>query len=268
VEQHRKLVYRLAHRLARILPRAIDLSDLTQIGFISLLQAWEDFDSARGAQFKTYAAVRIRGAMLDEVRRQLQGARSLWRQSRAVKRVRSAIENELGRAASNDEVAARMGVSRTELDDITVQVCACLASGEGPETETVDAAPDQFEQIANQQFREALSAALSALPAREQEILRLLYWEGRTQREIAVRHRISESMVSQLCAQAMRRLREQLAERCGSMLDLSDGPYQSAGLAEVVATSCRERARDSGSSMSKPNRLSSASSDCMPISDF
>jgi RNA polymerase sigma factor for flagellar operon FliA len=114
VMQNVDLVKRIAHHLAARLPSTVDVDDLMQSGMVGLIEAAGNFDSSRGASFETYAGIRIRGAMLDDIRKHDWTPRSVHHKYRQVADAIHAIEAETGRASSNEEVAARLGISIDE----------------------------------------------------------------------------------------------------------------------------------------------------------
>ena len=114
VETHALLVKRIAHHLLARLPRSIQLDDLVQAGMLGLLEAVKQYDATKGASFETYAGIRIRGHMLDEVRRNDWVPRSVYRNSRMIAQAVKTVENHLGREAKDHEVAAQLELTLDE----------------------------------------------------------------------------------------------------------------------------------------------------------
>lgn len=220
VERHAPLVARIAHHLKGRLPQTVELDDLIQAGMIGLLEAARNFSQERGASFETFAGIRIRGAMLDEVRRNDWVPRSVYRKSRELSRAIREIELHTGREAQPAAIAARMGVSLPEYHQLLQDVnCARVVSVEdlGYEDESV------LEQIANTddggsealarlQLRSQMSEAIASLPEREGMVLSLYYDEELNLREIGDVLSVSESRVCQLHGQAVSRLRARMTE--------------------------------------------------------
>lgn len=209
------LVKRIAHHLAARLPATIDINDLMQAGMIGLLEAAKNFDPARGASFDTYAGIRIRGSMLDEVRKNDWTPRSVHQKSRRVSEAVRAIEFETGRPAESQEIAKRLGISVDAYHAILRDTAGCRLfsleesmdehgyRGDLPtsDTETPDQALDKS------QFRSGLADAIKKLPEREQMVLSLYYEQELNLKEIGEILGVSESRVCQIHGQAMVRLR-------------------------------------------------------------
>ncbi|MEX2257876.1 MAG: RNA polymerase sigma factor FliA [Woeseia sp.] len=215
VSQSIGLVKRIACHLAARLPSNVELDDLMQAGMIGLLEAAGNFDATRGASFDTYAGIRIRGAMLDEVRKLDWTPRSVHQKHRQVGDAMRAIEAASGRPASGPEIAEKLGLSPDEYHAILRDTAGCRLfslddsyDGEGPARDipAVDsAAPDQI--LARAQLGEQIAAAIACLPEREQLVLSLYYERDLNLKEIGAVLDVSESRVCQIHGQAMIRLR-------------------------------------------------------------
>src|SRR5690606_4929039 len=125
VMRHAELVKRIAYHLAGRLPASVDVEDLIQAGMLGLLEAASNYTANRGASFETYAGIRIRGAMLDALRKRDGAPRSVHRKARAAAQAMRELESEFGREARDGEVAARMGVSLEEYHRITQDAASC-----------------------------------------------------------------------------------------------------------------------------------------------
>jgi RNA polymerase sigma factor for flagellar operon FliA len=220
LERHASLVKRIAHHLLARLPSSVQLDDLVQAGLIGLIEASRNYDSSKGASFETYAGIRIRGSMIDEVRRGDWAPRSVHRNARKVQECVLQIERRTGRDATDREVATVMGISIEEYHDI-VQDSMCsklfsldeLLSGEdGMETPVPSAVASPLERIQRQDMREALAKAIAELPERERLVLALYYDEELNLKEIGQVLGVSESRVSQIHSQAAVRLRARLGD--------------------------------------------------------
>lgn len=220
VVRHAPLVKRIAYHLMGRLPDTVQLDDLIQSGMLGLLEAIKHYDAGQGASFETYAGIRIRGAMLDELRRSDWTPRSVHKKGRMVAEAIREIENTLGRDAKESEVAAHMGISIDEYNHILQDSLSCktfsveeLIQGEDGLIEGVHAATLQPEEIlVEQNFQSALATAIGELPERERLVVSLYYDEELNLREIGKVLDVSESRVSQICSQAMLRLRARLAD--------------------------------------------------------
>jgi RNA polymerase sigma factor for flagellar operon FliA len=221
VEQHAPLVKRIAlHVLAR-LPRHVELDDLYQAGMIGLLEAARNFDHTKGASFETYASIRIRGAIIDEIRKGDWAPRSVHRNARAVADTISAIEQETGRDARDDEIAERLGVSLEQYHRMVADINGVRVIGIedavsqeeniGAGTKLVDQM-DLMHEVSDARFRQALSEAIDKLPEREKLTLSLYYEQELNLKEIGLVLGISESRVCQIHGQAIARLRSRLKD--------------------------------------------------------
>lgn len=225
--QYSPLVKFVAGRVGAGLPSTVENADLVSYGLFGLIDAIEKFDHRRGLKFETYALSRIRGSIIDELRGLDWVPRSVRSRSREVERAYVELENELHRAPSDEEVAARVGIRVGELHDLFAAVSftnlaaldELMHSGEGGVTlgdTVVDhrlAAPeDAFE---SESLKEVIGGALHLIPEREQIIIALYYYEGFTLAEIGQVLGVTESRVSQLHSKAMMQLRAKLVEVSG-----------------------------------------------------
>jgi RNA polymerase sigma factor for flagellar operon FliA len=220
VIQHLPLVKRIAYHLMGRLPDTVQLDDLVQSGILGLLEAIKHYDASQGASFETYAGIRIRGAMLDELRRSDWTPRSVHKKGREAAEAMREIEMLHGRDAKDSEVAEYMGISLNEYNHILLDNLSCktfsveeLAQGEAGVIEAVYANTELPEEILAQQgFQEALAQAIQELPERERLVISLYYDEELNLREIGQVLEVSESRISQICSQALLRLRAKLAD--------------------------------------------------------
>ena len=212
--RHAELVKRIAYHLAGKLPPSVDVSDLIQAGMLGLLEAAANFSTGRGASFETYAGIRIRGAMIDALRKLDWAPRSVHRKSRAVAEAMRGIETETGHAARDSDVAARMGISLDEYHSIVQDAASCqLTNLEDSEHVGIrDTSSDPFRETADQGFRAALAKSVNELPERERLVMSLYYNDELNLREIGEVLKVTESRVCQLHGQALTRLKARLTE--------------------------------------------------------
>ncbi|HCD14236.1 MULTISPECIES: RNA polymerase sigma factor FliA [Shewanella] len=217
VEHYAPLVKRIAHHLLARLPASVQLDDLLQAGMMGLLEASSKFDGSKGAKFETFAGIRIRGAMIDEIRRGDWVPRSVHRNNRRVAQVMDELEQELGRDARDSEIAERLEMSLDEyhhiLNDVsTGKIIGIEDLGVAPDVLMSEDMPadDTFEGLAQSQFQSALTDAIKRLPERDALVLSLYYDEALNLKEIGVILEVSESRVSQIHSQAMLRLKAKL----------------------------------------------------------
>ena len=223
VMQHAGLVKRIAYHLMNRLPSSVQAEDLIQAGMMGLLEAGKNYNAQQGASFETYAGIRIRGAMIDEVRRSDWTPRSVHRKSRQVAETMREIENQQGRDASASEIAEKMDISLDEYHHILQDASGSrifsfeeLVSLDGNSGNAEDhfasgteqPSPDQG--LENEDFRQSLVKAISDLPERERLVIALYYDEEMNLREIGQVLGVSESRVCQIHSQAAMRLRSRL----------------------------------------------------------
>ncbi|WP_036312536.1 RNA polymerase sigma factor FliA [Methylophaga thiooxydans] len=220
VEQNAALVKRIAYHLIARLPASVDVEDLIQAGMIGLLDASHQFDSSQGASFETYAGIRIRGAMLDEIRRNDWAPRSVHRKAREISSTMQVIEQQKGRNASDAEVAQAMGLDISEyhqqLQDSTGHQLFSL--DEFSDNDEVHARPISSgpaapeEEVQQDDFQQAMARAIDSLPERERLLMSLYYNDELNLKEIGEVLGVSESRVSQIHSQTVIRLRSKLRD--------------------------------------------------------
>ena len=213
VMRHAELVKRIAYHLAGRLPASVEVDDLIQGGMLGLLEAAANYSEGRGASFETYAGIRIRGAMLDGLRKLDWAPRSVHRKARAVAAVVQEIERSTGRDARDTEIAERMGVPLEEYHSIVQDAASCrLAALDDTTAATAEGAADPFRETAEEGFRGALAQAIEGLPEREKLVMSLYYSEGLNLKEIGAVLKVTESRACQLHGQALVRLKARLAD--------------------------------------------------------
>ena len=214
VMRHAELVKRIAYHLAGRLPASVEVDDLIQAGMLGLLEAAANYSEGRGASFETYAGIRIRGAMLDGLRKLDWAPRSVHRKARAVAKAIREIESEIGREARDVEVAERMGMKLSDYHRIVEDSAGCqissLTTEEGEITLT-DSSADPFRDVVDEDFRAALTEAIAGLPERERLVMSLYYDDELNLKEIGAALRVSESRICQIHGQALVRLQARLA---------------------------------------------------------
>lgn len=214
------LVRHVVERVAATLPRNVDHEDLYSAGVLGLLDAHEKFDTRKGVKFETYAVWRIKGAVLDQLRALDWASRSMRRKARNLDGVTRRLDQKLGRAASEDEVARELKMSRDDfyrlLDHVRGAVLVSLdesrtSDGEDQGTLADHLADPNSEDheaaLADRQQRQVMLDTIDHLPEQERLVVALYYYEHLTLKEIGRTLGISESRVSQVHTRAMTRLR-------------------------------------------------------------
>jgi RNA polymerase sigma factor for flagellar operon FliA len=218
VEKHVQLVKRIAYHLVSRLPPSVQVQDLIQSGMIGLLEASKNYNPSQGASFETYAGIRIRGAMLDEIRRSDWTPRSVHRKVRMVAEAVRGIENEKGRDARDHEVAEALELTLEEYHKILQDAAGCRVfsfddpamMGEEPEQSMGGPSDTPLEALQKEDFHDALADSIGSLPERERMVMSLYYDEEMNLREIGEVLGVSESRVCQIHGQALIRLRARM----------------------------------------------------------
>jgi len=218
LEKHTVLVKRIAYHLMARLPASVLVDDLIQSGMIGLFEAANNFDHSKGASFETFAGIRIRGAMLDEIRRGDWTPRSVHKNSRMVSEAIKSLEAQLGRDVTDIEVAEKLDISLNEYHHILNEVSSgkIIAINDLGVDEDVFVTDDNsgyenpYQRIEKDFFKKALSQCITSLPERESLVLSLYYDEELNLREIGQVLDVSESRVSQIHSQAMHRLKARM----------------------------------------------------------
>src|SRR6186997_230125 len=213
-------VEQLARRVAATMPHSIDIGDLVQDGVIGLIDAAQRFDEGRGIKFKTFAERRVRGAMIDALRKDA-WPRGVRRQRRELEAAREELRRELGCEPSLADLAKRVGSDEKRLGRTIVRINAIESTsplantdraGESSlPTALVPSEPEQPDAAyEREQTKSRVRGANASLPPREQKVIALYYYAEATMKQIGGEIGVNESRVSQLHARAIRRLREAL----------------------------------------------------------
>ncbi|HLI96896.1 MAG TPA: FliA/WhiG family RNA polymerase sigma factor [Candidatus Baltobacteraceae bacterium] len=224
VHKYLHLVKYVAGRISVNLPPNVELNDLINDGILGLIDAIEKYDDARGVKFETYAITRINGAILDALRSLDWVPRAVRQRARELERAYQELEAQFGRVPNEDELAAKLGISRKELDTLMQRVRGTallsleefLPNEKGYEIPLVDTLKDGDNDVTTaveqREIRSALVRAVEELPPQERTVISLYYFDGLTLKEIKSALNVSESRVSQIHAQAVIHLRQKLRE--------------------------------------------------------
>lgn len=217
VRQHLPLVRRIAWHVHGSMSSLVEVDDLVQVGLVALVESANGFED-RGIPFRQYVSTRLRGAMIDELRRQATTTRGALRRRRHYVEAVAHLINQTGRVPEDAVIAARLGVTverlRTDyqasqavrfepIDDVYSDDLPWFA----------DDAPDAFEQLAEGQMRDRLIAAIAALPEREAQVIQLYYVEELNLEEIGLVFGVGSARVCQIKAAAHARLKKAMARR-------------------------------------------------------
>ncbi len=223
LKQYSPLVRRLAHQMIAKLPANVEIDDLIQVGMIGLTDALSRFDPGQGVQFETFATQRIRGAMLDELRGNDYLSRGIRKQQRSIEAAVHRLQQSLGRAPAESEIAREMGVSLVEYQELLGKVRGTqlvyledMAGDDGDadylDRHVADDAMNPLAQLQDHRMRGALVEAIKHLPEREQYVMSMYYEHDMNLKEIAAVLKVTESRVCQLHSQSIARLRVKLRE--------------------------------------------------------
>ncbi|MDI6844152.1 MAG: RNA polymerase sigma factor WhiG [Anaerosomatales bacterium] len=220
------LVKYVAGRLSSNLPQTVDTADLISYGVFGLIDAIDKFEPERGIKFETYAIARIKGAIIDELRALDWVPRSVRARARDIENAYVVLENRLKRVPTDAEVAAELGISLKELDDLLARLSYTSVvsfeelwsgrddhddrSSQGASAIKDHRAEDPVEVYESKELRQILADAIERLPERERAVVTLYYYEGLTLKEIGTILGVTESRVSQLHTKAVLRLRARI----------------------------------------------------------
>lgn len=224
----------IARRIHDRLPSHVPFDDLVHAGILGLIDAVDKFDPQKNVQLKSYARFRIRGAILDSLRELDWSPRHLRRKARLIEEATRELSSELGRSPTEAEIAAKLGVSLEEFQQLLGDLRGLdigslqIEAGEtGEELAALVAArteDDPFHQAARTEMRAILADAIGTLDDKERQVLGLYYLEELTMKEVGLILDIGESRVSQIHTAALIRLRSQLQGRLGPQSDPSANP--------------------------------------------
>lgn len=218
IKTHALMVKRIAYHLLGRLPRSIQIDDLMQAGMEGLLLAAMHYDDTKGASFETYAGIRIRGHMLDEVRRNDWVPRSVYRNARLISQAVRAVENRLNREAKDHEIAEELGISLDEYHEMLTDTNGSHLYGFEDLGVTDDMMQsdeeimhmEPFQNAMRDDMKERLAEVIASLPKNERLALSLYYEHELNLKEIGEILGVSESRVSQIHSQATHRIKARL----------------------------------------------------------
>jgi RNA polymerase sigma factor for flagellar operon FliA len=223
IQKYLPLVSSVVNRLSMTLPEHVDHDDLYSVGLVGLLQALRNYNPTCGTSFETYARVRVRGAMLDELRRMDWVPRTIHEKARRIKEVLGDLEQKLGKTPNEVQMAKAMNISVKEyeelLDEVRPAAFVCLdavsASEDGDSGPLYEVIADQahegpVEKVSNNELKHVIFERLKELPEMQRKVLALYYLEDMHLREIAEVFKLTESRICQIHAQAILSIRSYL----------------------------------------------------------
>jgi RNA polymerase sigma factor for flagellar operon FliA len=228
------LVKYVAGRLGSGLPAHVDEGDLVSYGLLGLIGAIERYEPDRDVKFETYAIARIKGAIIDELRAMDWVPRSVRSRAREIERAIAELEAKLGEAPTDEQIAAKVGITVAELEDSLTDIARSsiaaldelwtVSGGDGDSVALIDTlededAPDPQHALSQTEMKEAIADAIARLPEREKLVVTLYYYEELTLREIGEVLGVTESRVSQLHTKAILRLKARLSGSARAALE-------------------------------------------------
>lgn len=219
IVRHASLVKRIAYHLLNRLPPTVQIDDLIQAGMVGLLEAASNFDAEMGASFETFAGIRIRGSMIDEIRRSDWTPRSVHRKFRSVSEAIRKIENETGEDAKDVDVALALGISLGDYHQILIDSSSSrIYSIDTLEENTQDAAIPSSSEVtpeeafSKDEYQQQLAESIRQLPEKEQLVMSLYYDDELNFREIGEILDVTESRICQLHGQALLRVKARMSD--------------------------------------------------------
>ncbi len=218
IQQYANLVKKIAYHLLGRLPASIQVEDLIQSGMIGLLEAYRNYNEDKGASFETYAGIRIRGSMLDEIRKGDWVPRSVHKNSKIISETIRKVENQIGKDPKDRDIAEALNISLDAyhqllqdslgakifgFDDIAMGIDSVVDGGRDP-------LPGPLEKMQSNDFKKQLGQFISALHPKESLVLTLYYHEELNLKEIGEVLSVSESRISQIHSQAMLKLQSKI----------------------------------------------------------
>ena len=224
--EYAPLVKIIAGRLSMYLGYNVEYEDLVSYGTFGLIDAIDKYDALKQNKFETYASLRIRGEILDQIRKMDWIPRSLRQKQKKIDAAMSKIEAETGKAATDEEIAAELGISLDELNNwqgqakMTNLVSLDEFTEEGTETAKMEAVGNaRFEHpeeaVEKEELKKMIVEALDTLTEKEREVVVLYYYEEMTLKEISMVLEVSESRVSQLHTKALNKMKLKLGDYMG-----------------------------------------------------
>ncbi len=226
IVRHMRVVRYIAGRMAIHVPSSVDIDDLIGWGALGLLDAVEKFDPAQNIKFATYASIRVRGAIIDQIRSLDWAPRSLRMMARKIGAAKEKLRHEQGREPHPEQIAEALGIATEQVEDVQMQLQTAhvlslddyLPAERGSETRKLEmtADPDMPtpETVAVERERqEFLVQAILALPEQMQKVLNLYYYEDLTLKEVGAVLEVTESRVCQVHSAAMKKLRKIVRQR-------------------------------------------------------
>lgn len=225
IVEYMRVVKYVAGRMAIHVPSSVDMDDLMGWGALGLLDAVEKFDHRQDVKFSTYATIRVRGAIIDQIRSLDWAPRSLRAMGRKVSEARDALRQEMGGEPNAHDIAEKLGASEEQVEDTMAQLQTAhvlalddyLPNDENGSSRKADVTPaandsDPIARVESEERQQKLIAAILALPDQQQKVLNLYYYEELTLKEIGMVLDVSESRICQIHGAAIKKLRKIVRE--------------------------------------------------------
>lgn len=227
--EYAPLVKVVAGRLSMYLGYNVEYEDLVSYGVFGLIDAIDKFDLNKDVKFETYASLRIRGSILDQIRKMDWIPRTVRQKRKKIEEAIRQIETQTGRNATDEEIAKELGIEETELNEWQVQlnVTNVVSLNEFVEQggePVMDARNNSHfaqpeEAIQEEELKKVLRESMDLLTEKEQKVILLYYYEDLTLKEISNILEVSESRVSQLHTKALAKMRKKMGNYMGILLD-------------------------------------------------
>lgn len=225
ITEYAGLVKIVAGRMGMYLGYTVEYDDLVGYGIFGLIDAIDKYELTKGVKFETYASLRIRGAILDQIRKMDWIPRTIRQKQKKLDSAMQELESRFGRTATNEELAAELDISVEELEELVSQTnLSSLVSldeylEQGSEVRVEAGNQQKFEQpeqvVERQELKRLLAEAIDTLTEKEQRVIAFYYFEELTLKEISKILEVSESRVSQLHTKALRKMKERLGDSIG-----------------------------------------------------
>lgn len=210
IREHRSIVYKIAKSYKRKLPTSVEFDDLLQSGFVGLLDAKRLFDASKGAAFETFASIKIRGAILDWLRKISWGTRQGIQNTKRIADCIEVLEQELKQAPTSEQIANKLGMTSDEYSEYALEASTCYVGGISDIVLPANENDSPAKKVEFNDLKQKILNVLEQIPEKEKIVLSLYYLDELTLKEISEVLSLTEARISQLHTQAIARLQKKL----------------------------------------------------------